>query len=228
MRNLSLLVLTIILFTSCGNENSNNKGGATDSIKKESAPKYVKRVQNLEIIPTTEKDSIQNAINLLDSAIVVNSKDSKALLLKQSYQTWLGEYENALKTIKILETLKPYDPELKSKEGLLYLLKGNNKSAKIALMQSDSLWNIRLDTISQNSDWGLLGILMGKAANLKLLGKEKQANNVYRRILKDSIFDKTEYKGMKKIIDSLFLNQTKEEFYNYLVRGLKNNESPNR
>lgn len=220
IKNLFLLFLIITLFTSCGNENSNNKSGTIDSLKKENSANYLKKVQKLDIRPTTEKDSIQNAIALLDSAIALDPKSSKAFLLKQSYQTWLGEYENALETIKMLENIKSPNPDLKSKKGLLYLLKEDNKSAKIALMQSDSLWNIRLDTISQNNDWRRLGALLGKATNLKLLGKEEQANNIYRRILKDSNFDKTKYKGIKNTIDSLFLNQTKEEFYNYLVRGL--------
>lgn len=223
MRNIFLLVLVITLFASCSsshNESKNSVAG-TDPVNIEKAEQYVNKAQSLGITPASSADSINGAIVSLDSAIVLNPASTEAFMLKKSYQMWLGDYEGALNTVKTLEVSIPNEPGLKSTEGMLYLLLGNSVPANAAFRSSDSLWNIRLDTASADNDWEQLGMLLGKASNLKLLGKERESNHLYERILKDTLFNKPRYQEIKDTISSVFIRQSREEFFNYLTAGLK-------
>jgi|GEM_PF-5470834 hypothetical protein len=221
-------VLAIVLFVSCGNKTDDNTTENKGKIKNEKAVKYYEEAQKLHAEFTTERDTILKAVVFLDSAIALDPEYIRAYLLKQSCQIRLGEYENALNTVKILEKLDPNNADLKSMAGIYHLLNNENKSAEIKLLQADSLWNIVLDTISSNNDWGLLHVLMNKAVVLKFLEKETEANNLFDRILTDTIFDKDSYKGIKNEIDSFYLNQSKENIYQHMLQGLKQYEYPNR
>ncbi len=219
MKKLTVIFITL-LCAACLNQ-PGKRGQSTTGTKEKKAVKYYQKALAHDR-PAATPDSLPYAISLLDSAISLDADYSKAYLLKQAYQIRLGKYKEALKTLDTLQHLQTDDPQLKGLEGFVYLLLGDTGQATAALEKSDSLWNLRLDTISSANDQGLLGTLLGKAANLKLLGKEQKANSIYTQILEDSSFNKEQYKEMKKTIDTLFLKQSTEEFYQYLVHGLHN------
>jgi len=192
------------LFFSCGNTSEKNK-----NIENKKAIEFYEKARNLYAEFTTERDTILKAMALLDSAILLNPQYISAYVSKQSYQMRLGEYENALSTVKIVEKLDPDNADLKTMAGIYYMINNDNNSAEIKLLQADSLWNIALDTISSNNDMALLHVLMNKGTILKFLGKETEANNLFNRILNDTIFDKEQYHEIKKILILCLLLQLK-------------------
>lgn len=216
-----LFFALIILFISCGN--NTNKNESIGTVKNEKAVNYYKKALNLNLLFTTERDSILKAVVLLDSAILIDPQYIDAYFLKLNCQTKLGEYEKALETVKIIEKINFDNADVKSLTGVYYLLNNDNITAETKLLQADSLWNSALDTVSSNNSWGILHILMNKYMVLKLLKKDTEANNTYNQILNDTTFNGVQYKDVKKYLDSMF-HKTKED----ILEEFKQNQYPNR
>lgn len=223
MKRLLSIIVTLFLLFSCNNpveRKNENKVKPTN----QKAFGYYNAARKLNAEFTTERDTVLKAVALLDSAIVINPEYSQALLKKQAYLLRLGEYENALNILKILEKLTPANVDIKSTLGVYYLLSNEPDSAAIRLSQADSLWNIALDTISPDNKGGLLHILMNKATLLKFSGKEEEANKIYRGILADTAFNNETYEGIVQGIDSFYIKQSKESLCNFLQEARKQNE----
>lgn len=223
MKRLIVISMPLLLAACIHNPGKKDNQPITGAKEKKAVAYYTKALTFSR--PAAAPDSLRYAVSLLDSATSLDAAYAKAYLLKQTYQIRLGKYADALKTLDTLQHLKPHNAQLKSMEGLLHRLRGDTEQARAAWRKSDSLWTAQLDTVSSGNDWGRIGMLLGKAANLKLLGKEQKANRIYRHILKDTSFEKEQYKGMKKTIDTLFLQQSQEEFYQYLIQWLNEKTS---
>lgn len=221
MNKLSLLVLAVILWISCNHEaGQKNTGSRTDSVAAAAYENYLKAAADIRFTGTRNHDSLHRAIAMLDSAIMIDSDNPKAYLSKNVLQMLTGDYEGAMKTLATSEGLLPGDPEIKSTMGLLLLMHGDRVGANVSFRKSDSLLNLRLDTVSRGNEWGLLSILISKVTNLKLLGDSVQAKETCRRILALKMLDMPEYHGLRQIIDTVYLNKTSEEYYDYIVQGL--------
>ncbi len=213
MHKIVLLVSLAILLASCG-----------VSSHTEEATRFYDEAIQLHAEFTTERDTVLKAIALLDSAILLAPNLTGPYFLKHAYHLRLGEYEQALNTLKIIERIKPDNVDLKSSIAVCYLLNNKEDSAKIKFLEADKLWSMALDTITPGDTFHLLHIAMNKGAVQILLGNEPEAEIIFNKIRSNPAFQEEQYEGMMSDMDSLFLNQTQESFYNYLITQVKQNE----
>ena len=189
---------------------------------------YPKKITNVDAIKyytkarfdaeySMEKGFILDAIALLDSAIMLEPEYLQAYTVKQMCQVKLGDYEGAMNTAKIIEKLDPSDRVAKFSIGIYSLLNKDSHSAEKSLLQVDSLFSVSLDTISADNSVELFNILLNKAFVLKLLGKDAEVNEIRNRILIDTIFGEDQ----RNMIDSFYLDRSKEEFTDSFLQGMK-------
>lgn len=222
MKKTFYFILIVAFLASC--EQNTPKSKNVKKMENKEAVKYYEMAQELHPIFSTERDTVLKAIALLDSAITLEPDYFPALLSKQSFQTRLGEYKEALETIKHLEELDPGNSDIKSMAGIFHLINNEHEAARIKLQQADSLWSLMLDTVSPVNKPSTLHILMNKAILLKLLQQEDEADKLLNKILNDTLFNTESYKGAKEDIKSNFLHKSKEEVYTYFIESLRKNE----
>ncbi len=215
-----------ILLASCGGSTDKNKPENDVSSHAEEATHFYEEAIQLHAEFTTERDTVLKAIALLDSAILLAPDSTGPYFLKHAYHLRLGEYEQALNTLKIIESTKPDNVDLKSSIAVCYLLNNKEDSAQLKLLEADKLWSMVLDTITPGNTTDLLHIAMNKGAVHILLGNKPEAEITFNKIRSNPAFQEEQYEGMMNDIDSLFLNQTQESFYNYLISQIKQNQLP--
>jgi len=154
-------------------------------------------------ITLREPDSakIMKAIELLNQATDLQPDYYVAYGNKLKFQRGLGLWNDAFSTLKVMEQLKPNDPDLKTMLGAFYEHhKKDTIQAKIKYNEADLLYKHMLDTILYNS-YNYESVIIGYTLNLKLLGEESEAN----RILYD-------YYGedVKEFIEPFVIQKTRE------------------
>lgn len=217
MKKVLLFALSGLLF-SCGNAGRNSTADTPD------AAHFYETALQLNGGMTPERDTVLKALALLDSAIRLDPQYKEAYILKQVYQARLGEYGEALKTLETLQTFGPHNADALSVGGVYALMLDDNDQAEKMLRQADSLWAQELDTLAPDNEMRLLHILVNRASANRLLGNESGANDLYHRLLTDSVFQQNAYAGVRSDIESVFLDQTRDSFREYVLRGLKQNE----
>lgn len=214
---LILLFLVIIFLTSC-----NGKTSPPDPAEEANQAKawaYYEEAINTRGISFTEKDSLLKSLSLLDSAISIDPENRAFYFFKHECLTMLGEYAEALQVAKRSEELKPGSPEIKAMVGIDYYLNGDSVSGRMKMLESDSLWNIALDTVNPKNILRYLHILANKASGLKCLGQEEQANAVLEKITGDPVFD--EYAEVRNSFDTFFRNNADKDFLEYMLAEIK-------
>ncbi len=197
-------ILTIMVFISCGHPDK--------KVEKFQIDKKAKELNNqgVELAMTFNNDSILEAIRLFDQATNIQPDYYLAYWNKFVYQNQLGLTSNAFETLKILEKLKPRNPDLKVTAGIFIELSGDSVKAREKFIQADQIYTTMLDTLSTEAD-PFQTIMTNKAVNLKLLGRENEGN----KILKD-ISSKISDENFKELIDN-FTKMTRKE----LIENIK-------
>lgn len=223
MKKTAYLLLFAFFLTACGKKTSTSESTKETEIQTE-ALNFYERAMDLHAEFTTERDTVTKAIALLDSAITCQPDYIAAHFSKHFYLMRLGKHEEALKTAERLNVLMPNNTEVKTLTGLLYLLNNKEEAAEAQFQQADSLWTIRLDTLSPTYKLGYLDVLMNKAIVLKFLQEEEEADKLFNQILNDSTFNAETYDELKRMVQANFLNKSKEEMYSFFVNNLRRNE----
>ena len=164
-----------------------------------------KRLYNKALIMTSfnpDTARVMQALELLNKATDMQPDYYIAYDYKLLIQSQLGFTDDAFSTLKIMELLKPENPDLKTMLGAYYEYhKGDTMQAKVKYNEADLLYKSIIDDIISDS-CKYESIIMGYTLNLKMLGKETEAN----RILYD-------YYGedVKEFIEPFVIKKTKEE-----------------
>jgi tetratricopeptide (TPR) repeat protein len=194
-------IFIIIGFCSCG-QNRGNKPDPNAIRLNDSAVSLIKYIN---------KDSTQKAISLLDKATLIDSNYFLGYYNKRIFQTGLKQYNDAIKTTIDLIRIKPFANELYMTGGLLYEITGDTISAKKYFEKSLSICNSVLDTMkSNNSNYEI--VAGNKAINLKMLGKEKEANKFL-----ETLYEKQTDSNLKQAIMS-WATKSKSEILEEMSR----------
>lgn len=157
------------------------------------------------LVPYLENsDSARKAVSLLDNATTIDNNYFLGYFNKLMFLGQLNETERAIATIKKLIELRPGANDLYLTGGIFYERSGDTVSAKTYFQKSLDICNYVLDTMRKNNiDYKM--IVINKAANLKMLGEEKKANDILQRL-----YEHEKDEAMKEEIKS-FMNKTKKE-----------------
>lgn len=217
-----VIFITFLSFFLCQCDSKNTrKPDPVEEANQAKAMALYEEAFNLSITPFPQRDSLVQAIVLLDSAILFDPTDKWLYFLKNHCQTSLGEYKEALQTVRKMEELLPGSADTKYTVGIAYYLNDDPASGQVKFREADSLWNLALDTVSPQNEMVLLHILINKASVLKCLGEEEEASKVLKRLLEEPVLDK--YEEMLQNIDSLFNSRSEEGYLEYLLSEIKKN-----
>jgi len=196
-----LLILTILIFHSCNNIDKKN-----DKIQvNEEAMNFNNK--GIQLASTFENDSILKAIELFDKAIELQPDFLSAYWNKFIFLNQLGKTDDAFKTIKAIEKLRPDNPDYKLQVGIFTELSGDSITARKYYIKAEKIYENILDTLTKSNDElsTYQSTLMSKAINLKLLGQEREATNILKNISQNITND--DYKNM---VDNFIVMNRKE------------------
>ena len=136
----------------------------------------------------------QNAIILLDKATSIDSNYYLAYWNKLRLLSELKHYDKALIAAKNLIRANPTNPDIYVTIGTLYERLEDTVSAGKYYNNGLELYNKYLDTMtSQTPNYDML--LMNKGITLVMLGKDKEGNNLLKKI-----YDKQTDKDFKELL----------------------------
>lgn len=165
------------------------------------APKAIElNNRALKLASAKNDDSINRALNLLDSAIIIQPDYFYTYYNKIIIQNELGLWEQAAQTAKKVTDLKPKNPVLLMNSGLLFEKIGDTSIAIERYFKSKKLFEKILDTISENTvTFRMYRFLY--AVNLKLLNAKKLSDSVFTIITLDTTdnYYKQEANGFKAL-----------------------------
>lgn len=162
------------------------------------------------------RDSGLKAIKLIDKALEIEPNYIMALTNKASFQIGIGQIDEAITTYKKIEKIQPNSEETKFMIGLFYYTKGDTISANKKYNEVNELCQTKLDTLSNGSKEEFR-IKTNKAIVLKILYREKEANELFRSIdldkvdLSEELFDETQKEFLQEAI-SKYIKLTPKEF----------------
>lgn len=148
--------------------------------------------------------SYEKAIVLLDKATELDTNYYLAYWNKLPLLTELKHYDKALIAAKKLIRANPTNPDIYVTIGTLYERLEDTVSATKYYNNGLELYNKYLDTMtSQTPNYDML--LMNKGITLVMMGKDKEGNNLLKKI-----YDKQTDKDFKEMLLG-FMNKSKVE-----------------
>jgi len=158
---------------------------------------------------------VMAAIQLLNEATNIQSDYYSAYWNKLVFQSQLGLIDDAFATLKIMEQISPKNPDLKLRLGNFYEQhKKDTIQAMSKYREADLLYKSILDTINTNS-LSYQSIITSYALNLKMLGKNVEADSILYSFIQNHYYDdKEEYEVFKQFIETYIFKKTREEVIN--------------
>ena len=144
------------------------------------------------------------AIALLDQATRIDSNFYMAFWNKTNFQLELNQFDSALSTAKNLNRIKPESPNYFFVAGIIYDKMLDTISSQKYFQESENRYEKILDTMNTSSKQ-YRGMLMTKAANLKIIGQQQKGNDILKQ-LRDSEKDGFQ----KEMLDSM-INKSKQQ-----------------
>lgn len=206
--------MTFLTVYSCGHTDEKSNSLSTNQDPMTLFNQGVELVANLQ---NRTSDSLLKAIKLFDKVTQTKPDFYKAHENKFLCQVELGQIKDAFETQKVLEKLKPNDPQLKMQTGNLLEIKKDSVSAREKYLKAEELFKAIFDTLANKQD---IELLNNRSINLKFLGKVTESNEYYKQALAS-----TTNETLKEMI-APFNQMTKQEIINYLYPQLT--KSPNR
>lgn len=224
MKKTGFLMSVLLLFvatTACGNKGNQAEINLHDHSK---STRFFQQAASMDAEFATDRQTVENAIALLDSAILYSPEWQDPYWRKHTYLLRLGEYDQALNTLLTAEKGDPDNADLKSLLGMNYLLVDQEGQAHAKLSEAERLWTKALDTISPDNPQQWLHTQINKGAVQKLMGKEEEAEATFNAIRSNPAFQGEEYQGIRDDLDARYLNKSKEEVYEYLLSQIMQNQ----
>lgn len=164
---------------------------------------------NEQAIKSYQMGNSVKAIELLNKAILIDpnnllSYQNKLMILQTS-----GLRKEAIKLQQRLLAISPENPINYMRLGMFYELENDSLRARIQFESADSLFKVILDTLNQETD-PQFSIAINNAQNLKMLGKQSEANH----LLLD-IKEKVKPKQLKLLLEG-YISMNKIDFLKQL------------
>lgn len=200
-----LCLISCLLSSSCNSKSQKNDYNKAEQLNE--------RALSLGLLGDTIQ--IMEAIQLLNEATNIQPDYYAAYWNKLTFQRQLGLIDDIFLTLKAVEQFRSKDPYLKTQLGAFYeLYKGDTIRGKIRYEEADLLFISILDTINPNSI-EYEGAITSYALNLKLLGREEEANRILCSHIKNYDEEYDEY----KLLMETFIKSTRKELLNTMVFG---------
>ncbi len=190
-----IYIIPLLVLLACGGNNETPKVN-------EEAMQYC---DSAMILSSTDGiTSYEKAIVLLDKATELDTNYYLAYWNKLPLLTELKHYDKALIAAKKLIRANPTNPDIYVTIGTLYERLEDTVSATKYYNNGLELYNKYLDTMtSQTPNYDML--LMNKGITLVMMGKDKEGNNLLKKI-----YDKQTDKDFKEMLLG-FMNKSKVE-----------------
>lgn len=197
----SILFLFIGLYA-CGQQSSN---------KKNTVDPNARRLNDSAMQVAMHTQDYDNAIALLEQAILIDSNYLTAYANKLSFQVQLKRFDQALQTAFKLKSQRPQSPEYYVTIGMLYHFKSDTGSSIKFFKEADAFYSNIFDTMKvANPHYDML--LMGKAINLVFIGQQIEGNRVLKQL-----YDKSKDEIFKEMLSS-YMNKSKQAILDDLIQ----------
>jgi tetratricopeptide (TPR) repeat protein len=154
----------------------------------------------------------EKAIVLLDEATKIDSNFYTAFANKLSFQLDLDQLDNALKTAKNLDRIKPQSPDYYGIVGIIYYKKGDTISSLKYFKDAQICIDKILDTMSKGNKY-YDNVLLSSALNLIIIGQQQKGDEILKEL-----YNKESFKGQREFIATI-LNKSKNEILDIIING---------
>lgn len=213
MKKMSLIMGTLLLLAAC-----------TDRSDKDQAVNYFSRATDLHAEFTDSPHVLDSALVLLDSAILHDPDWTLPYQRKHTLLLRKGDYQQALNNLLIAERLEPNNADIKSLVGFTHLLNNQEEPGNQKLEEAERLWDARIDTLQGGDPFVLLGAEFNRLSVQKMLGKDAEAAASFRYLQNNPLYHGEEYEEILHTIDSMYINQTRDEIFHYLITEMEKSQ----